>query len=97
MSTVFAVIKKGVFQPFLEKFRRYRLSAGDQGRARTVRDRFTRLPRILEFRREEGLFGHRDFLEARTAVRSQRLSLEFAKALLVRDELQRDSAEEGRS
>src|SRR5450631_2478564 len=52
---------------------RYRLSAGDQGRARTIRDRFTRLPRVLEFGGEEGLFGHRNFLEGRAAVRRQRL------------------------
>jgi hypothetical protein len=65
-----AVIKKGVFQPFLEKFR----------------------PDIVclqETKAERGQFeidlpDYREFLEARAAVRHQRLSPRVCKALLVR-------------
>src|ERR1700722_7144528 len=63
---------------------RYRVFARDQGRTRPVRERFARLLLVDGFRREEGLFGHRDLLETGTAVRDQRLSQGIRGALRLR-------------
>ena len=63
---------------------RCRVPAGDQGRARPDRDRPAGLPRILEFRGQEGLLGHRHLLEGEAAQRHQWLPGGLRRALHVR-------------
>ncbi len=70
-----AVVKKGTFQKFMAEHQPDILclqeTKAERGQAE---DRPGRLPRVLEFGREEGLFRHRHLLEAGAHRGDQRLS-----------------------
>src|SRR5690606_14114159 len=77
--------EEGVVRALREKVQAgHPVPARDKSAAWADRDRSSGLLRVLAFGNEEGLLGHGDLFQARAALRRQRLSEGFRKALQVR-------------
>ena len=80
-----AVLKKGLFQPFLDAHRPDIVCLQETKAERgQIRNRPARVSRILEFGRKKGLFRHRHLFEGGAAVGHQRVPSRVRQTLLVR-------------